>query len=206
MNEDFFLALDLLEKEKGIPKEYMIEKVTKALGDSYKKEYGGSTNVKVVVDSEKKELRMYQQMTVVEEITDPQTEILLSEAKKHSKRAKEGDVVDIEVKPKNFRRLSAQNGKQILVQGMREAERNMIIKEYESKREEIITAKVTKIDPVNGNVVLDTGTSSATLLKGEQIPDEVFEVGDYVKVFVTEVRRELHGPIVTLSRKHPGLV
>ena len=116
------------------------------------------------------------------------------------------DVCDIEIKPKNFRRLSAQNAKQVIVQAIREAERGMMIKEYENKREEIITATIQRVDPTTGNVTVDTGTSHATLLKSEQIPGETFEVGQMIKVFVMEVRKETRGPLVTLSRTHPGLV
>ena len=107
---------------------------------------------------------------------------------------------------KNFRRLSAQTGKQVIIQGIREAERGMMIKEYETKREEIITATVLRTDEATGNVTVDTGTSIATLIKSEQIPGETFADGDKIKVFVTEVKKETRGPMVTLSRTHPGLV
>ena len=206
MNNEFFLALDALEKEKGIPKDYMIERIEAALVGAYKKEEGGNSNVRVSIDEEKKDVRVFQQKTVVEEVTDPTTEISLEEAKKINRRLQLGAVAEIEVKPKNFRRLSAQTAKQVIIQGIREAERSNMIKEYESKREEIITAQVIKIDSENGSVILDTGTSTAVLTKAEQIPGESFAVGDRIKVFVTEVRREMRGPLVTLSRIHPGLV
>ncbi|MBE6640561.1 MAG: transcription termination/antitermination protein NusA [Ruminococcaceae bacterium] len=206
MNNEFFLALDILEKEKGIPKEYMIERVEAALLGAYKREEGGNSNVRIVIDCEKKDVRVYQQKTIVEEVTDPSTEISLEDAKKISRRYALGGTAEIEMKTKNFRRLSAQTAKQVIIQGIREAERSNLIKEYESKREEIITAQVIKIDQSNGNVILDTGTSTAVLTYAEQIPGERFEIGDRIKVFVTEVRRELRGPLVTLSRIHPGLV
>ena len=206
MNNEFFLALDALEKEKGIPKDYMIERIEAALVGAYKKEEGGNSNVRVSIDEEKKDVRVFQQKTVVEEVTDPTTEISLEEAKKINRRLQLGAVAEIEVKPKNFRRLSAQTAKQVIIQGIREAERSNMIKEYESKLEEIITAQVIKIDSENGSVILDTGTSTAVLTKAEQIPGESFAVGDRIKVFVTEVRREMRGPLVTLSRIHPGLV
>ena len=117
-----------------------------------------------------------------------------------------GSILEVEVKTKNLRRLAALTAKQVIVQGIREAERANIVKEYESKREEIVTATVVRVDEMNGNVVLDTGTSNATLLLSEQIPGEHFAVGDRVKVYITEVSRETHGHIVTLSRRHPGLV
>lgn len=205
MNSEFFDALDMLEKEKGIPKEYMLERVEAALVSAYKREMGGS-NVKVVLDSEKKDVHMYQLMTVVEEISDPTSEILLDEALKLNRHAELGTVVEVEMKPKNFRRLSASTAKQVIIQGIREAERGMMIKEYETKKEEIITATVQTTDPDTGNVTVDTGTSIATLLRTEMIPGEEFADNQKIKVFVMEVRKEQRGPLVTLSRTHPGLV
>ncbi len=206
MNTEFFNALELLEKEKGIPAEYMIERVEAALISAFKREEGGNSNVRVVLDPVKKDVRVYKQMDIVEEVEDEATQLTLEQAQKISKRYKLGGVAEIEMKPKNFRRLSAQTAKQVIIQGIREAERGMMIKEYESKREEIITAQVQKVDPTTGNVTLDTGTSFATLIKSEQIPGESFRPGDHVKVFVMEVRKESRGPLVNLSRTHPGMV
>lgn len=206
MNSEFFTALELFEKEKGIPKEYIIEKVEAGLLNAYKRENGGNSNVRIVIDPEKKEVKMFKVISIVEEVTDPETEISVEDAKAISKRYKLGGTIETEIKTKNFGRISAQTAKQVIVQGIREAERTMMIKEYESKREDVITATVLRIDPVNGNVIVDTGTSEAVMLKNEQIPGETFNVGDHVKVFVMEVKNEVKGPIVTLSRTHPGLV
>ncbi len=207
MNSEFFDALELLEKEKGIPKEYMLERVEAALISAFKREMGGQSNVRVHIDAVKKDVKMYQQMNVVETVEDEATEITLADAKKVSRRAVLGGVLEIEMKPKNFRRLSASTAKQVIIQGIREAERGMMIKEYEDKKEEIITAIVQTTDPETGNVTVDTGTSIATLLKSEMIPGESFYDNDRIKVFVMEVRsKEQRGPLVTLSRTHPGLV
>lgn len=206
MNTEFFVALDLLEKEKGIPKEYMTEKIEAALLSAYKKEYGNNTNVKIVIDFEKKDVRVYQQKTVVEEVADPQNEISLTDARALSKRNDIGKVVDIEIKPKNFRRLSAAAAKSVIIQAIREGERRAMQQAYENNRDGIITATVSKIDSERGSVVLDTGTGFATLLQSEQIPGETFAVGDKIKVYILEVNSEIKGPLVTLSRKHPGLV
>lgn len=210
MNAEFFKALEQLEAEKGIPKEYMIEKIEAALVSAYKREQGGSSNVRVFIDPAKKDVRVFQLREVVDNDFEEYNEInhiYLEEAKKLSKRYKLGSVVEVELKTKNFRRLSAQTAKQVIIQGIREAERGMIIKEYEDKKEEIITATVQRIDPQNGNVLVDTGTSIATLLKSEQIPGETFVVGQHIKVFVTEVSKDsLKGPIVTLSRTHSHMV
>ena len=206
MNKEFFVALDLLEKEKGIPKEYMLEKIEAALLSAFKKEFGNSTMMRVAIDPVKEDVKVYLQKEVVEEVTNPQCEISLEDAKAIKKSYSLGKIVETEVKTKNFRRLSAAAAKSVIIQGIREGERKVMQDAYESKREEIITATVSKVDPVNGNVVLETGTSHAVLLKSEQIPGETFSVGDRIKVFVMEVNKEARGPLVTLSRSHAGLV
>ena len=206
MNKEFFVSLDLLEKERKIPKEYMIEKIEAALLSALKKEYGSSTLMRAVIDPVKEDVKVYTQREVVEEVTNPQCQISLEDAKAISKRNTIGKIVETEVKTKNLRRLSAGAAKSVIIQAIREGERKVMQDAYESKREEIITALVSKVDSVTGNVVLETGTSHAVLLKGEQIPGETFEVGDKIKVFVTEVNKEARGPLVTLSRVHPGLV
>ena len=206
MNKEFFLALDMLEKEKGIPKEYMLEKIEAALLSACKKEYGPSTMIRVLVDPVKEDLKVYVQKEVVEEVTNPQCQISLEDAKAISRRYTLGKVVETEVKTKNVRRLSASAAKSVIIQGIREGERKAMQDAYESKRGEIITATVSKVFSDNGNVLVDTGNGFATLLKAEQIPGETFYVGDKIKVFVMEVNRELKGPLVTLSRVHSGLV
>ena len=206
MNKEFFVALDLLEKEKGIPKEYMLEKIEAALLSAFKKEFGNSTLMRVAIDPVKEDVKVYLQKEVVEEVTNPQCQISLEDAKAISRRNTLGKMVETEVKTKNFRRLSAAAAKSVIIQGIREGERKAMQDAYESKREEIITAIVSKVDPVNGNVVLETGTGRAVLLKSEQIPGESFYVDQRVKVFVMEVNKETRGPLVTLSRVHPGLV
>ena len=206
MNTELFNALDLLEQTKGIPKDYMIEKVEAALISAFKKEYG-KANVRVVIDPEKKDVRVYECKEIVENVEDPETQISLEDAKAHNRRSTVGGVLETEVKTKAFGRLSAQTAKQVIIQGIREAERSSMIREYEKKREEVITAVVTKTADSSGDIVIDTGTSEAVLSASEQIPGETFEVGDHIKVFVTEVRRDSQsGPMVTLSRTHPNFV
>ena len=209
MNADFFNALDLLEKENGIDKEYMIAQIELALANACRKEKGASTIIRVQLDQNKKDMRVFQQRTVVPdgEVVDDKCEISLSAAKALSRRHKLGGVVETELKTKDFRRLSAQAGKQMIIQAIRTAERERQTREYEEKREEIITVIVDKVDTTTGNLILDTGTGYATLLKEEQIPGEHYEVGDRIKVFVSEVKSgETRGPIVTLSRVHPNFV
>ena len=206
MNKEFFAALDALEREKGIPKDYMLEKIEAALVSALRKEYGATAMIRVAFDPEKEDLKVYLQKTVVEEVLDPLCEISLEDARLLSKRNDLGKIIESEVKTKNLRRLSAAAAKSVIIQGIREGERKIAQEAYESKREEIITATVNKIDPVTGDVVLDTGTGRAVLRRDEQIAGESFTVGDQIKVFVMEVNKEQKGPLVTLSRIHPGLV
>ena len=184
----------------------MIEKVEAALVSAFKKEFG-STSVRVNINREKKDVKVYKCRTVVEEVTDPKTEISLDEAKSISRRYVIGSVIENEIKTKTFGRLSAQTAKQVIVQAIREAEKNNIAKEYEKKREEVISAIVTRRDDSTGDVWVDTGRSEVMLARAEQIPDEELFVGDRVKVFVTEVTRNSeNAPVVTLSRIAPAMI
>ena len=209
MNAEFFNALDLLEKEKGIDKEYMIQKIELALANACRREVGPGTVIRVQLDPVKQDMRVFQRKDIVPDgtVEDPDAQISLSDAKAISRRHKLGGVMETELKTKNFCRLSAQAGKQMIIQAIRDAERERQTKEYESLREEVITAIVDKVDMTNGNLILDTGTGYATLLHSEQIPGEVHDVGDRIKVFISEVKTgETRGPLVTLSRVHPNFV
>ena len=209
MNAELFNALDALEKESGISREYMLSKIEEALANACRKEVGATAIIRVHLDPVKCDMRVFQQRTVVPdgEVLDPHCEISLSDAKALSRRHKLGGVVETELKTKTFRRFSAQTGKQMIIQAIRTAERERQTREYEEKKEEIITAVVDKVDTITGNLILDTGTGYATLLKSEQIPGEIYEVGDRIKVFISEVKTgETRGPIVTLSRIHPNFV
>ena len=205
MNAELFSALDALEKEKGISKEYMLERVEAALINAFSKAFPGG-EISVTLDPDKKECKVYRVWTIVAEVTDPAKEISLADAKKRNKRHVLGGTVKEEIKTKNFSRTVAQSAKQVIIQGIREAERGMLRQEYESKREEIITAAVELIDPDTGSIVVNLGNSNAVLIKNEQIPGEHYAVGDRIKVFVTEVSKEAKGRLVTISRVHPGLV
>lgn len=204
--ESMLSALDQLEKEKGIPKAYMLEKIEAAMVSAYHKEYGANARVRIFIDTEKDDIKVFRQMTVVEEVTDPENELTVDQAKTYNKRYKLGQEIEIKVKPENFRHLSAAAAKSVIIQAIREGSRKVMQDAYENQRNEIITATVLKVDPLNGNVVVDTGTGRAVLLKNEQIPGEEFYPDDRVKVFVMEVNKEARGPLVTLSRSHAGLV
>jgi N utilization substance protein A len=204
--ESMLSALDQLEKEKGIPKTYMLEKIEAAMLSAYHKEYGANARVRIFIDTEKDDIKVFRQMTVVEEVTDPENELTVEEAKSHNKRYKLGQEIELRVKPENFRHLSAAAAKSVIIQAIREGSRKVMQDAYENQRNEIITATVLKVDPLNENVVVDTGTGRAVLLKNEQIPGEQFSPDDRIKVFVMEVNKESRGPLVTLSRSHAGLV
>ena len=206
MNKEFFTAIELLEQERGIPKEYMLERVEAALMTAFKRESGGQMNVRIVLDPEKKAVRMFKQTEVVAEVENDKTQITLEEAKAISKKYDIGDIIEEEIKPKEFGRIPAQTAKQVIIQGIREAERGQMIKEYEEKREEIISAVVVRVDPLTENVTLDIGGREMLLRRHEQLPNDVFRVGDRVKVFITEIKRDLRGPMVILSRTHPGFI
>ena len=209
MNKEFFEALDLIEKEKGISKEYMIAKIEAALANACRKEIGQTAVIRVNLDPVKQDLKVYQQRLVVPdgEVEDEKSQIAYTDAKAISRRHKLGGFVETELKTKTFRRISATAGKQMIIQAIRDAERERQTREYEDKKEEIITAIVDKVDTTTGNLILDTGTGYATLLKAEQIPGEIHDVGDRLKVFISEVKSgEMRGPLVTLSRIHPNFV
>lgn len=206
MNNEFFLALEMLEKERGIPCSYMFEKIEAALTSAFKKEYGSNAVPRIVIDQEKKDVRVFRQYTVVEEVVNPQSELSLEEAKTYNKRATIGKIIETEMKTKEISRISAGVAKQMITQGIREAERKMMQEAYENKREEVIMATVSKIDLDNGNVILETQNGNVVLHKSEQIPGETFSVGDSVMVYVQEINREARGPLVTISRIHPGFI
>ena len=208
---EFFTAIDLIEKEKGIPKSYMLEKITLALSSAYKKDHPeAGENFVVDADEEKGTVRAFLKKDVVETVDDPATEISLEEAQAKLPQAMLGDVISIEVKPRDFGRIAAQTARQVIIQGMREAERGMIFDEFSSKEHEIITGLVTRIDPRTGGCSLRITSGSewteAYLAPAEQVKGEVYTEGMRLKVYVSEVRHATRGPQVLISRTHPGLV
>ncbi len=209
--KEFFAAIGLIEKEKGIPKSYMIEKITQALVSAYKRDHEGvGDNVVVDCNEETGEVRMYVKKDVVETVDNPATELSLEEAREKLPRAELGDVIRIEIKTRNFGRIAAQTARQVIIQGMREAERGMIYDEFSAKEHEILTGVVTRIDPRSGaaSIRITSGGefTDAFLAVGEQIKGESVTEGERLKVYVVEVRRSTRGPQVMISRTHPGLV
>ena len=211
MNAEFFAAVEDIEKEKGIPRGYMYEKIQQAMLAAFRKdnpEYG--ENVEVILDENKKRIELVINKTVVNEVEDPTAEIDVDSAHQLSKRYSVGDTVAIPVETKKFGRIAAQAAKQVIIQGIREAERGMIYDEFTSKEHEILTGVVSRIDPRTGAASIKISSNSeytdALLAPGEQIRGEELHEGDRLKVYVVEVRRSTRGPQVMISRTHPGLV
>ena len=211
MNADFFAAIEDIEREKGIPKTYMMEKITQALLAAYKKDNPAcADNVVISMDDEKKRIDMYLRMEVVEQIENPATQMLLETAQNYTKRAKLGGFVEVPIETKKFGRIAAQAAKQVIIQGIREAERGIIFDEFTSKEQEILTGIVSRIEPRTGSVSIKINSNSeyteAMLSPNEQIKNEKLVEGQLVKVYVVEVRKSTRGPQVLISRTHPGLV
>ena len=209
---EIFTALTLLEQERGIPRSFMLDKIIQAIIAAYKKDHRDVENVIVEADENAQTLRMYVQKNVVDEedYVDPYNEIPLQEALKLSAQHQIGDVVNIPVDNLEFGRIAAGNGKQVIIQGLREAERGMVYDEFNSKQHEMLTGTVTRIDPNTGSVTLRIGSGAdateVSLTSGERIPGEEFEEGMTVKVYVVSVNRSTRGPQILISRTHPGLV
>lgn len=206
MSKEFFEAVRLLVQEKDIPQDYLFEKIAAGIVVAAKHNYGGKDIVHCDIDPEKEKIKVYVTKNVVEEIEDPDTDILLEDAQKIRKSAKVGKTIDIPLKTKQFGRIIAQNAKHVIRQGIKEAERNKQLAEFQSKNQELITAKVNRIDPVTGSASLEIGNTIAILPKNEQIPGEEFQEGDNIKIFVVDVKESNRGPKIMISRTHPGLV
>ena len=211
MNAEFFEAIEELEKEKGIPRAYMYDKIRQAMFAAFRRDNPNcEDNVEIILDEDKKRIEMNVNMNVVEDVEDPTHEITLDAAKKIVKRAKLGDVIPIPVETKKFGRIAAQAAKQVIIQGIREAERGIIYEEFTSKEHEILTGVVSHIEPRNGSVSIRISSNSefteAMLAPNERIRTEALREGDRIKVYVVEVRNSTRGPQVLISRTHPGLV
>ena len=209
--QEFFAAIAQIEKEKGIPAGYMMEKITQALASAYKRDHeGAGDNIEVKANPETGEVRMYILKDIVETVDNPAAEISLEEARSAIPYAQLGDVVRIEVKPRNFGRIAAQTARQVIIQGIREAEQGMVYDEFSTKEHELLTGVVTRIDPRTGAATLRIHSGSeftdAYLGPNEQVKGERYVEGQRLKVYVVEVRKATKGPQVLISRTHPGLV
>ncbi|MCL2078407.1 MAG: transcription termination factor NusA [Oscillospiraceae bacterium] len=211
MNREFFAAIADIEKEKGIPQAYMIDKIEQALLAALKKDYPLESDcARVVLDPVEKTVDMFLEKQVVEKVDNPRTQYSLEQAREIIKGINIGDVVTEPVDKTRFGRIAAQSAKQVIVQGIREAERNMIYDEFTSKEHEILTGIVQRIDPRTGNAAIQIGSNSehteAVLSSNERIPGEPLRDGDRIKVYVIEVKKSTRDPLILISRTHPGLV
>lgn len=220
MNQDFFDALLLLEKEKGISAEYLLEKIKNAIVIAIKRDYGNVEDVVADIDKATGKYHVAIRKRIVEEVNDPTNEMLLEEARKlvsESMKQKDPDMrvtgdlreegfVDLPLETKQFGRIAAQTAKHVIKQGIREAERGQMLQEFQSREHEIVSATIQRVDPKKGSATLEIGRSEAVLQKSEQIPGEVLREGAMIKVYVVEVSEGDRGPRPVISRTHPGLV
>jgi N utilization substance protein A len=211
MNAEFFSAIADIEKEKGIPQSYMLEKIEQALLAALKKDSPACQDcARVELDPENKTVHMYLQKTVADPVEDPGTQLSLEEARRLNANAEVGDLVSETVDAKKFGRIAAQAAKQVIIQGIREAERGIVYDEFTSKEHEILTGIVSRVEPRTGSVSIQISSNAeyteAMLLASERIPSETLREGDRIKVYVVEVRKSSRGPQILISRTHPGLV
>lgn len=203
--KEFIKAMEELEKERGISKEYLIESLETALVTAYKREFDTVDNVKVTIDENTGELHIYSVRDVVEILEDPLLEISLEDAQKIDTAYNVGDVVNLEIQPKDFGRIAAQTAKQVVVQKIREVERNMVFTEFNDKKGEIVTGLIQKAD--GGVVVMDLGKLEGVMPLKEQISTEHYKVNDKIRGYVVDVERGAKGnPQVIVSRSHPDFV
>ncbi|MBQ8087777.1 MAG: transcription termination/antitermination protein NusA [Clostridia bacterium] len=203
-SREFFESLELVSKERRIDKNVLCTAIESAMISAYKKNYGKNANVRATIDPSKGVVEIFSRKTVVEEVIDPQTEMTIEEARAIRPQYELGDLVEVEVTPKNFGRIAAQTAKQVVVQHLREAERGVIYEEYSQKENEILTAIVTRVE--NKQVYVELGRTEGILETAQQMPTEELSVDDRIKVYVLEVSRQGRGPQIFVSRVHPGLV
>lgn len=206
-NNELFEALRLLSKEKNIPMDVLCDGIQRAIVTAVKRDYNNKDIVFCDIDPEAQEMRVYLRKNVVSEIYDPDTDLLPEQAERYKANALPGDIVEIALETQEVSRIAADKGKHVLRQGIREAEHGQIRDEFQSRNQEIVTAKVQRIDAVTGDAVVEIGRLEELLPRSEQLPEETFREGDLIKVYIVDVKdlnRKI--PKATISRTHPGLV
>ncbi len=206
MNEgrELIEALEQIEKEKGIDKEILLEAIENSLMAACKNEYGKADNIRVIINRDTGSVLVYAEKTVVEKVEDPLTEISLADAKLRDEKYELGDIVQVEVTPRNFGRIAAQKAKQVVVQKIREEERKSLYNQYYGKEREVVTGIVQR--RIGKNVAINLGKVDAVLTENEQIKGEVYRPTERIKLYVVDVRDTNRGPKITVSRTHPELV
>jgi N utilization substance protein A len=204
MNIDFLEALKDLEKEKGITVDVLLEAIEAALLSAYKRNFGSLQNARVHIDRETGDFKVFTQQTIKDQVEDIRQEITLEDAQKINPNYELGDIVETEVTPRNFGRIAAQTAKQVVVQRIREAERNIIFEEFANREGDIVTGVVQRIE--QKNVYIELGKTEAILAPSEQMPGEEYRQGGRIKIYIIEVRKTTKGPQILVSRTHPGLL
>jgi len=204
MNKEFLAAIDTLEKEKGIGKETLFEAIEVALISAYKRNFNTTANVRVNIDRETGGIKVFSLLTVVEEVSNPQQEVSLAEARVYDPHCQLGDQIEMEVTPTEFGRIAAQTAKQVVIQRIREAERELIYENYVDRVEDIVGGLVQRFD--QRNVIIDLGRTEAILPPEEQIPFERYRQGQRIKTYILEVKKTTKGPQVIVSRGHSGML
>ena len=204
-NKELILALEELEKEKGIKKEYLLESIETALVTAYKRNFDSLENVKVVMDEKTGATHVFSLRDVKKKVENPETEITVKEAQKINPDLAEGDVLETEIVPRNFGRIAAQTAKQVIIQKIREAEREIIYTNYNDRKGEIVSGLIQKAD--RNIVIMDLGKLEGVMPTKEQIPTEHYRVNDKIKGYVLDVEKGAKGdPQVIVSRSHPDFV
>ncbi len=210
VNKELFMAIKMLEKEKGIPMETLCEGIQKALITAVKRDYNNKDIVFCELNPEDETMRVFVRKNVVSEIVDPDEDMTLEQAQKYKPTALVGDIIEIELETKEVSRIAADKGKHVIRQGIREAEHGRVREEFQSHNQEIVTAKVSRVDPETGDAIVEIAKAQEILFKSEQIPNETLVPGALIKVYIAGVSdgKEMsrRGPRATISRTHPGLV
>ena len=204
MSNELLEALNILEQEKNISKETLLEAIENSLVTACKNHFGKSDNVKVEIDPETCAFSCYQEKTVVDTVEDPVEEISLADAHKVNGNYQLGDIVRVEVKSKEFGRIATQNAKNVILQKIREEERKVIFDEYNSKEKDVVTGVVQRY--IGKNVSINLGKADAMLTENEQVKGEVFKPTERIKLYIVEVKNTTKGPKILVSRTHPELV
>ncbi len=202
---EIFKSLDLLEKERGIPVDFMLDRIKKAIVTACKNSYGNE-DCTVEADPARGVFQVYLNKTVVEDVENQGKEIPLEKARAINPAVGVGETVAVPLDTKEFGRISAMTARNIIRQGIRDGERSQMLQEFESKHQELVTAVVDQIDPRTGSATVTIGKAEAVLMKSEQVPGETLRVGDHIKVYVADVRDTERGPRAIISRIHPDLV
>ncbi len=204
VNKELFAALDQLEKDKGIRKEVLFEALEVALVSAYKRNFQAPPNVRVDIDRETGEIKVFSELKIVEEVDNPLQEVGLYEARVYNPRCQIDEFIEMDVTPKQFGRIAAQTAKQVVIQRIREAERELIYENYSDRLEDIVTGLVQRFE--QRNAIIDLGKVEAVLPLAEQIPHERYRQGERLKAFIMEVKKTSKGPQVIVSRNHSGFL